>query len=224
MPQSIDKVTEIDKKIVQTDKKEPENEFVNNMRFTIASLSQSIDKVSEINKEISQIELIKKFPNTHKFSNGDLNKLYLLLKKVVYPYEYMDSSKIFNETELPDKKYFFSELNKEGITDEDYAYAQNVWKEFNIKNLGEYHDLYVQSDTLLLADVFENFRDKCIEKHKLDPAHFLIAPGLAWQACLKKTQVNLELLTDNVMLMMFEEGIRGGCVRQYIDIIRQTNT
>ena len=83
MPQSIDEVTEIDKKIVQTDKKEPENEFDNNMRFTIASLSQSIDKVSEINKEISQIELIKKFPITYKVSNGDLNKFYLLLRKGV---------------------------------------------------------------------------------------------------------------------------------------------
>ena len=79
-----------------------------------------------------------------------------------------------------------------------------------IKNLGEYHDLYVQSDTLLLADVFENFRDKCIEIYELDPAHFLSAPGLAWQACLKKTGIKLELLTDNDMLLMFEKGIRGG--------------
>ena len=76
--------------------------------------------------------------------------------------------------------------------------------------MGEYHDLYVRSDTALLADVFENFRDKCLEIYELDPAHFLSAPGLAWQACLKKTQVELELLTDNVMLLMFEEGIRGG--------------
>ena len=173
MPQSIDEVTEIDKKIVQTDKKEPENEFDNNMRFTIASLSQSIDKVSEINKEISQIELIKKFPITYKVSNGDLNKFYLLLRKGV-------QWKRFNETELPDKESFYSELNKEGITDEDYAHAQKVWDALNIKNLGEYHDLYVQSDTALLADVFENFRDKCIEIYELDPAHFLSAPGLAW--------------------------------------------
>ena len=79
-----------------------------------------------------------------------------------------------------------------------------------IKNLGEYHDLYVQSDTTLLADVFENFRDKCIEIYELDPAHFLSATGLAWQAYLKKTQVELELLTDNDMLLMFEEGTRGG--------------
>ena len=180
------------------------------MRFTIASLSQSIDKVSEINKEISQIELIKKFPNTYKFSNGDLNKFYLLLRKGIYPYEYMDSWKRFNETQLPDKESFYNELNKEGVTDEDYAHAQKVWKEFNIKNLGEYHDLYVQSDTALLADVFENFRDKCIEKYELDPAHFLSAPGLARQTCLKKTGVKLELLTDNDMLMMFGDGIRGG--------------
>ena len=149
------------------------------MRSTVVSLSQSIDKVSEINKEISQIELIKKFPNTYKFSNGDLNKFYLLLRKGIYPYEYMDSWKRFNETQLPDKESFYNELNKEGVTDEDYAHAQKVWKEFNIKNLGEYHDLYVQSDTLLLADVFENFREKCLEIYELDPAGFLSAPGLA---------------------------------------------
>ena len=121
----------------------------------------------------------------------------------------MDSWKRFKEESLPDKESFYSELNKEGITDEDYAHAQKVWDTFNIKNLGEYHDLYVQSDTLLLADVFESFRDKCIEIYELDPAHFLSAPGLAWQACLKKTEVKLELLTDN-MLLMFEKGIHCG--------------
>ena len=122
----------------------------------------------------------------------------------------MDSWKGLKEESLPDKESFYSEINKEHITDEDYAHAQLVWNTFNIKNLGEYHDLYVQSDTALLADVFENFRDKCIEIYELDPAHFLSAPGLAWQACLKKTEVELELLTDNDMLMMFEEGTRGG--------------
>ena len=107
--------------------------------------------------------LNKKFPNTYQFCNKDLNKFALLLRKCVYPFEYMDSRKKFNETSLPDKESFYSELNKEGITDEDYAHAQKVWKVFKIKNLGEYHDLYVQCDTLLLADVFEKFRDKCIE-------------------------------------------------------------
>ena len=91
-----------------------------------------------------------------------------------------------------------------------YEHAQKVWSTINIKNVGECHDLYVQSDTLLLADVYENFRYTCIERYELDPAHFLSAPGLAWQACLKKTEIELELLTDNDMLNMFEDGIRGG--------------
>ena len=180
------------------------------MRSMVSSLSQSIDQVPEINNKISQDELIKKFPNTYQLCNNDHNKFELLLRKGVYPYEYMDSWKRFNEESLPDKESFDSELNKEGITDEDYAHAQKVWDTLNIKNLGDYHDLYVQSDTALLADVFESFRDKCLEIYELDPAHFFSAPGLAWQACLKKTQVKLELLTDNGMLLMFEEGIRGG--------------
>ena len=183
------------------------------MRSKICSLSQSINKLSEIDNKISQIELnelIEKFPNTYQLYNKDLNKFALLLRKGIYLYEYMDSRKRFKEESLPDKESFYSELNKEGITDEDYAHAQKVWDTFKIKNLGEYHDLYVQSDTLLLADVFENFREKCIEIYELDPAHFLSAPGLAWQACLKKTEVELELLTDNDMLIMFEEGTRGG--------------
>ena len=107
--------------------------------------------------------LNKKFPNTYQFCNEDVNKFVLLLRKVVYPFEYMDSWKKFNETSLPDKKDFYSELNKESITDEDNAHAQKIWKVSEIKILGEYHELYVQSDTLLLTDVFENFKDKCID-------------------------------------------------------------
>ena len=113
-------------------------------------------------------------------------------------------------TSLPDKESFYSNLNLESITDEDYVHGQKIWKVFKIKNIGEYHDLYVQSDTLLLADVYENFRDVCIGIYKLDPAYFLSTPGLAWQACLKKTEVKLELLTDNDMLLMVEKGIRWG--------------
>ena len=85
-----------------------------------------------------------------------------------------------------------------------------MFEEFNLKSLGDYHDLYVQSDTLLLADVFENFRNKCIEIYELDPAHFLSAPGLAWQACLKKTGVKLELLSDIDMILIVEKDIHGG--------------
>ena len=98
----------------------------------------------------------------------------------------------------------------ENIDDIDYRHGNNVFKIFKLKHLGEYHDLYVQSDTLLLADVFENFRNTCLKVYELDSAHFLSLPGLAWQACLKKTNIKLELLTDYDMLLMVEEGIRGG--------------
>ena len=134
----------------------------------------------------------------------------LLLRKGVYPYEYMDRWERFNELSIPPKEAFYSKLNLEDITDEDYAHVQKVRDVFKIKNRGVYHNLYVQSDTLFIADVFENFRDKCIKIYELDPAHFLSAPGLAWQACLKKTDVELELLTDIDMLLMVEKGIREG--------------
>ena len=121
----------------------------------------------------------------------------------------MDSWKKFNEELLPDKEAFYSSLNVEDIIDGDYRHAKRVFKNFNNKTLGDYHDLYIQSDTLLLADVFENFRNQCIEIYELDPAHFLSAAGLARQACLKMTEVKLELLTDADMLLMVEKGIRG---------------
>ena len=154
-------------------------------------------------------ELIKRFANTYNFCSKDLNKFILLLRKGVYPYEYMDNWERFDET-IPDKESFYSSLNMENISDIDYRHGNNVFKKFKLKSLGEYHDLYVQSDTLLLADVFENFRNMCTKVYELDPAHFLSLPGLAWQACLKKTNVKLELLTDCDMLLMVEEGIRGG--------------
>ena len=122
----------------------------------------------------------------------------------------MDVWEIFDEKFLPFKSEFYGNLTLENITDIDYRHANKVFKKFKLKNLGEYHDLHVQSDTLLLAAVFENFRNKCIEIYELDPAHFLSAPGLAWQACLKKTEVELELLTDVDMLLMVEKGIRVG--------------
>ena len=129
-------------------------------------------------------ELINRFSSTYEFCNKDMNKFILLLRKGVYPYENMDSWERFDKTSLPDKEAFYSSLNMEDITDVDHRHVKRVFKSLNNKNLGDYHD-YVQSDTLLLADVFENIRNKCIEIYELDPAHFLSAPGLAWQACLK---------------------------------------
>ena len=155
-------------------------------------------------------ELIQRFANIYEFCNDDLNKSILLLRKGVCPYEYMDSWQRFDETSLPDKEAFYSNLNMEDITDVDYRHGKTVFEYLINKNLRDYHDPYVQSDTLLLADVFENFGNMCIKVYELYPAHFLSAPGLAWQACLKKTEVKLELLTDVDMLLMVEKGIRGG--------------
>ena len=132
-----------------------------------------------------------------------------MLRKGVYPYEYEDTWERFSEKSLPSKEDFYSNSNMEDISDISYRHANNVFKVFKLENLGDYHDLYVQSDTLLLADVFNNFRNMCIKEYELDPAYFLSLPGLAWQACLKKTNTELEL-TDYDMLLMVEEGIRGG--------------
>ena len=104
------------------------------------------------------------------------------------------------------------------ISEDDYQHAQKVWKEFGIHNLGDYHDLYLRTDVVLLANVYEAFRDTCLKHYKLDPAHFYTSLGLAWKACLKHTGIKLELLTDPDMLPMFERGIRGGitqAVRKY---------
>ena len=132
-----------------------------------------------------------------------------MLGKGVYPYECMDDWEIFNET-LPEKEDFYSHFNLEDITDVDYAHEKKACKDFEIKKLGEYHDLHVQSDTLLLAGVFNNFRNMCLEMYEFDPANFFSAPGLAWQTALQKTKVKLHLLNDIDMLLMVEKGIRGG--------------
>ena len=120
----------------------------------------------------------------------------MLLRKGVYPYEYMDEWEKFNGTTLLEKEEFYSNLNMEDITDADYMHAKRVYKDFEIKNLGEYHDLYLKSDTLLLVDLFENFGKMYLKIYELNPLKFLSTPGLAWQAALKKTEVKLELLTD----------------------------
>ena len=146
----VDDLSEINKK-----ESESENKFIDNIRSMLTSLSCLLDDLSEINRKISLIELIEKFPITYQLWNKDHNKFMLLLRKGIYSYEYMDSWQRFDEESLPDKEYFYSELNNEGITDEEYEHAQKVWKVFKIKNLGMYHDLYVQGDTSLLAEVFE---------------------------------------------------------------------
>ena len=108
----------------------------------------------------------------------------------------MTSWEKFDESNLTPKEAFCSNLNKSAINGHEYSHAHEVWKEFDICNLGDYHDLYLNTDVLLLCNMFESFRDNCLFNYQLDPAHFFTAPGLAWQACLKKMGIELELITD----------------------------
>ena len=134
----------------------------------------------------------------------------LLTRKGIYPYEYMSSWDRFEEMQLPPLEAFYSKLSMSSISSNDYQHAQRVWIEIRIHNLGDYHDLYLRTDVVLLANVHKAFRETCLEHYKLDPAHFYTSPGLAWKACLKRTGIRLGLLTDPDMLLMFEHGIRGG--------------
>jgi len=137
-------------------------------------------------------------------------QLDLLLRKGVFPYDYFNNVSVLDETSLPSKEKFYSSLTESNISEEDYAHAQNVWKEFNMKTFREYHDLYMKVDVLQLADVFENFRNVCLEHYKLDPAWYYTAPGLSWDAMLKTTKLELDPITNVEQLLFFEKGIRGG--------------
>ena len=137
-------------------------------------------------------------------------KLDLMSKKGIYPYDFMDSMEKFENKELPKIEDFYSTLNEEHISEKDYNHAKEVWNAFRIKNMGEYHDLHLQSDVLLLTDVFENFRNTCMQCYGLDPCHYFTSPGLSWDAMLKMTKVKLELMTDINMYQFIEKGMRGG--------------
>ena len=171
--------------------------FIDSFKFMSTSLESLVNNLPD-----------DAFNILERYYKGE--KLSLVKRKGVYPYEYMDSLKRFKENKLPPKEAFYSRLTGEGISDEDYERAKKVWKLFGMKTLQDYHDSYNVTDVLLLADVFENFRNVCMENYKLDPAHYFTAPGLAWDACLKITDVELELLSDIDMLLMIEKGIRGG--------------
>ena len=171
--------------------------FIDSFKFMSTSLDSLVNNLPD-----------DAFNNLERYYKGE--KLSLVKRKGVYPYEYMDSLERFKENKLPPKEAFYSRLTGEGISDEDYKHSEKVWKVFGMKTLQDYHDLYNVTDVLLLADVFENFRNICMENYKLDPAHYFTAPGLAWDACLKITGVELELLSDIDMLLMIEKGIRGG--------------
>ena len=137
-------------------------------------------------------------------------KWSMLLRKGVYPYDYMDSMDRFTERALPTIESFFNRLRQEPCSSEDYEHASAVWREFGCATMQDYHDLYLKADVLLLADVFEKFRSVCMENYGLDPAHYVSAPHLSWDAMLKSTECKLELLSDPEMYRLLESGLRGG--------------
>ena len=171
--------------------------FIDSFKFMAASLDSLVKNLPK-----------ESFKNLTKFYKG--KQLDLIKRKGVFPYDWFDSFDKLSSDHLPPKEAFHSRLNDSDISKEDYQHAQNVWETFKMKTMRDYHDLYLKSDVLLLSDVFENFRDVCLDNYHLDPAFYYTAPGLAWDACLKITKVKLELLSDYDMLMMVEKGIRGG--------------
>ena len=171
--------------------------FIDSFQF----MSSSLDKLVS-NLPAEALKYTNKRFQKEKFN--------LMTRKAIYPYDFMDSFEKFDKTELPTKEEFYSILNNEHITDEDYCHAQKVWNTFQLQTMGEYHNLYLKSDILLLADVFENFRKTCLQYYKLDPCHYFTSPGLSWDAMLKMTNIKLELMTDIDMFQFIEKGMRGG--------------
>lgn len=173
--------------------------FIDSLGFLPSSLETLVDNLSQGSTQ------------PFKHFNGEVQEhTELLLRKGVYPYEYMTSWEKFEEGQLPPINHFYSTLTGDTISEEDYNHAKHVFKTCKLQNLGDYHDLYLKTDVLLLADVFENFRDMSQTCYDLDPCHFYTSPGLSWQAMLKMTGVTLELLTDIEQVLFIEKGIRGG--------------
>ena len=171
--------------------------FKDSMKFMLLSVEALVNNLSEDD-----------FKNLEKYFIPE--EIKLLKQKGFYPYEYMDNIEKLKDTKPPPQKAFYSKLTGKGINNYNYNHVLEVWKTCKIKKLKEYHEVYNKTDVLLLADVFEKFRDLCLKNYGLDPAHYYTAPGLAWDAMLKMTKINLELLSDVDKLLMIEKGIRGG--------------
>ncbi|XP_011698277.1 PREDICTED: uncharacterized protein LOC105456152 [Wasmannia auropunctata] len=178
-----------------------------------------------VTKENSNLEKLASYLEKDKlrimqrdFCTLPVKHFELLTRKGVFPYEYVDHFEKLEDTRLPPRVSFHSSLTGDTVSESDYEHAVDVWQRFSIGTLGEYSDLYLKTDVLLLADVFENFRDSCVASYGLDPAHYFTLPGFTWDAMLKHMRVNFELLTDIDMVLFIERGIRDGfsqCSNRY---------
>ncbi|XP_054277901.1 uncharacterized protein LOC128996535 [Macrosteles quadrilineatus] len=172
--------------------------FVDTLRFLPSSLSKLADNLpNECFKETK-----RRFPDPTQFT--------LLTRKGVFPYSYISSVEKLQETQLPPRQAFYNKLTLETISEQDFKHAEDVWKAFNIKDLGQYSDLYLLTDVLLLTDIFEHFRDASLKSHQLDPAYYITLPSYSWDCMLKNTNIKLETIQDHDIYLFFENGIRGG--------------
>ena len=175
--------------------------FIDSFKF----MSDSLERLSN-NLEKDHFNNLNSF-----FEDGE--KRELLRRKGVFPYDWFDNIEKLNEKNLPPKEEFYSKLNDEDVSDEDYEHAKKVWKKFDVKNMKDYLELYLKTDVLLLSDVFENFRKLFKKDYGLDPAWYYTTPGMAWDGMFKMTKIELDLISDPNMYLMIEKGIRGGiCV------------
>ena len=186
--------------------------------FITASLDKLVSMTkydSTDEKERSKWVLRDNWQSNFRYSSkNDIIKtekcLDLLTEKGVYPYDYMNAFDKFNDEQLPSKEQFYSRLTEEDLTNDDYNKAKQIWKHFGIKSMGDYHDLYLKTDVLLLTDVFENFRDMCLSYYGLDPVYYYTLPNFAFDAMLKLTGIEIDLVYDQEMYEMIEAGLRGG--------------
>ncbi|XP_024872855.1 uncharacterized protein LOC112455281, partial [Temnothorax curvispinosus] len=182
--------------------------FVDSYKFLAASIETLASYLNRDKLRITRSE----------YADLSAEDLDLLTRKGVFPYEYVNGADKLRDTELPPREAFYSSLTDETASESDYEHATRVWRRFRVRDLGEYSDLYLKTDVLLLADIFENFRDACSASYGLDPAHYYTLPGYTWDAMLRYIGVSFELLTDIDIVLFVERGIRGGlsqCLLRY---------
>ena len=175
-----------------------ELKFLDSFRFLPSSLNTLASNLMKDNMK-----------NLKKYFH-DEDKFKAVCKKGIYPYDWFDNDRKFNAEKLPSKEEFYSRLNNENVSDENYEYAKKVWNLFKCKNFRDYHEIYLKVDTLLLADVFENFREASLNTYGVDPAHYFTTPGLAFDSLLKYSNAKIDYIKDSEILLFVEKGIRGG--------------